>query len=199
MTTRNCRRHPRPLSWQKPVVKLSNHRPSAEELRFAFGRSSLGAVVVASSERGVVAISLGGNPDELLGEIQVRFSAAHLVPGDRHDRAVVKSVVAFIEHPVADLDFELDLRGTRFQRRVWAAVREVPLGHLTTYAEIARRIGSPRAMRAVGSACANAPIAFAIPCHRVGRSDGTFPAAIMGDSERLAIFLAREAAARAAG
>lgn len=173
-------------------------RRGAEEIRFAVGRCSLGKILVASGDRGVVAVSLGDDEDELFVELSRRFPDAHLVPGDREDRALVRVIVDFVERPVRDPEIELDPRGTAFQRRVWAAVREVPLGTTTTYAEIARKIGAPRAMRAVGSACAQAPAAFVIPCHRVGRSDGTFPPAILGDAERLRTFLAREAAARAA-
>jgi AraC family transcriptional regulator, regulatory protein of adaptative response / methylated-DNA-[protein]-cysteine methyltransferase len=147
---------------------------SGEEIRYAFEKSSLGFVLIACSEKGVVSISLGEDFDELLGELQYAFPQAHLVPGDRGDKSLAARVVKFIETPDHDLDLPLDMRGTPFQRRVWRAVREVPIGKTATYSEIARKIGAPKAMRAVGSACATSRLALAIPCHRILRSDGSF-------------------------
>ena len=172
-----------------PVVK----RNQAEEIRFALGRSSVGRVLVASSDKGVVAISVGEDPDELVDELLRLFPAAHVVSGDRQDRDLVNRVAAYIENPRSELDLPLDLRGTAFQRKVWRAVREIPFGTTSTYAEVARKIGAPRAMRAVGSACANCRLAFVIPCHRVLRSDGSCSAG----RERQQFLIDRERAAEA--
>jgi AraC family transcriptional regulator of adaptative response/methylated-DNA-[protein]-cysteine methyltransferase len=81
-------------------------------------------------------------------------------------------VVGFIEAPAIGLGLPLDVRGTAFQQRVWRALREIPAGSTASYSEIARRIGSPKATRAVAQACANNMLAVAIPCHRVVRNDG---------------------------
>jgi AraC family transcriptional regulator of adaptative response/methylated-DNA-[protein]-cysteine methyltransferase len=143
-----------------------------EEIRFAVGETSLGAILVASSRKGVVSILLGDEPDELVRNLQDRFPKAHLVGGDRDYEALVARVVGFVEAPRIGLDLPLDVRCTAFEQRVWRALRDIPAGETISYAEIARRIGSPRATRAVAGACAANPLAIAIPCHRVVRHDG---------------------------
>jgi len=142
------------------------------EIRFAIGGCSLGLTLVAASERGVCAILLGDEREVLRGELRRRFPRARLVAGDRSFAATVARVVACIETPRLGLDLPLDVRGTAFQHRVWRALRGIPPGTTATYAEIARRIGAPRAVRAVAGACAANPLAVAIPCHRVIRNDG---------------------------
>jgi AraC family transcriptional regulator of adaptative response/methylated-DNA-[protein]-cysteine methyltransferase len=99
--------------------------------------------------------------------------------------------VGFIEAPGIGLDLPLDLRGTAFQERVWQALRAIPAGSTASYAEIAQRIGSPRAVRAVAQACAANALAVAIPCHRVVRSDGNLSGYRWG-VERKRELLARE-------
>jgi AraC family transcriptional regulator of adaptative response/methylated-DNA-[protein]-cysteine methyltransferase len=142
------------------------------QIHFAIGQTSLGAVLVAQSARGVCAISLGEDPGALLEDLQDRFPKARLVGADAQFEAVVARVVGLVEAPGAGLDLPLDLRGTVFQLRVWQALREVPPGSTVSYAELARRIGAPRAVRAVAGACGANPVAVAVPCHRVVRSDG---------------------------
>jgi AraC family transcriptional regulator, regulatory protein of adaptative response / methylated-DNA-[protein]-cysteine methyltransferase len=102
-------------------------------------------------------------------------------------------VVGFAETPKLGLDLPLDVRGTAFQQRVWQALREIPTGLTVSYEEIARRIGSPKAVRAVASACAANAIAVAIPCHRVVRNDGALSGYRWG-VERKRALLAREGA-----
>jgi AraC family transcriptional regulator of adaptative response/methylated-DNA-[protein]-cysteine methyltransferase len=129
-------------------------------------------VLVAQSERGICAILLGDDPDELVRNLQDRFPRATLVGGDAAFERLVAQVVGFIERPDKDLDLPLDVRGTAFQQRVWQALRTIPAGTTTTYTEIARRIRAPRSVRAVAQACGANPVAVAIPCHRVVRRDG---------------------------
>lgn len=143
-----------------------------EEIRFAVGQTSLGAILVASSGKGVAAILLGNDPDELVRDLQDRFPKAHLIGADRDYEAVIASVVGLVEKPGTGLNLPLDVRGTAFQQRVWQALREVAIGESVSYSEVARRIGSPKAVRAVASACAANNLAVAIPCHRVVRSNG---------------------------
>src|SRR3546814_15794905 len=88
------------------------------------------------------------------------------------DLDLVARVVGFVEAPALGFDLPLDVRGTAFQQRVWQALREIPAGETASYAEIARRIGAPRSVRAVARACAANGIGVAIPCHRVVRTDG---------------------------
>ncbi|EIL99205.1 6-O-methylguanine DNA methyltransferase [Rhodanobacter thiooxydans] len=142
------------------------------EIRFAIGACSLGAILVAQSERGVCAILLGDDPDALARELQDRFPRARLIGGDRDYERLVAQVVGFVEAPAIGLDLPLDVRGTAFQQRVWQALREIPAGSTASYGEIARRIGAPTAARAVAQACASNLLAVAIPCHRVVRNDG---------------------------
>jgi len=143
-----------------------------EEIRFAVGQSCLGAILVASSTKGVAAILLGDDPDGLVQDLQDRFPRARLIGADREYEAMVARVVGLVEAPEVGLSLPLDVRGTAFQQRVWQALREIPAGATVSYAEIARRIGLPQAIRAVAGACAANNLAVAIPCHRVVRHDG---------------------------
>ncbi|SCU89075.1 fused DNA-binding transcriptional dual regulator; O6-methylguanine-DNA methyltransferase [Cupriavidus necator] len=142
------------------------------DIRFAIGQCSLGAILVAQSERGVCAILLGDDPQTLLQDLQDQFPRANLIGGDAQFEQLVAQVVGFIEAPSIGLALPLDVRGTAFQQRVWQALQDIPAGSTASYAEIAARIGAPRAVRAVAQACAANHLAVAIPCHRVVRSDG---------------------------
>ena len=142
------------------------------EIRFAVGQCSLGAILVAQSQRGICAILLGDDPDVLVRELQDLFRKARLIGGDAGFEQLVAQVVGFIEAPAVGLNLPLDVRGTAFQERVWQALREIPAGATVSYAQVAARIGSPKAMRAVAQACGANHIAVAIPCHRVVRRDG---------------------------
>ncbi len=168
-----------------------------EELRFAIGQCSLGAILVASSARGVAAILLGDDPDALARDLQDRFPQARLIGGDAGFEALVAQVVGCVEAPSVGLDLPLDVRGTAFQQRVWQALRGIPPGETASYAQVAARIGAPGATRAVGAACGANLLAVAIPCHRVVRSDGGLSGYRWG-VERKRALLAREAKERAA-
>jgi len=163
------------------------------EIRFAVGECSLGSILVARSERGVCAIFLGDDPEALTRELQDRFPRATLIGADPAFEDVVAKVVGLIEAPGTGVDLPLDVRGTAFQQRVWRALREIPAGSTASYREIASRIGAPRAVRAVAHACAVNPVAVAIPCHRVVRSDGGLAGYRWG-VERKRELLEREAA-----
>ena len=142
------------------------------EIRFAVGQCSLGAILVAATDVGVCAITLGDEPQPLIDELRQRFPKARLVGGDARFERWVAAVVGLVEQPGSNLELPLDVRGTAFQQRVWQALREVPAGRTASYTEIARRIGAPSAVRAVAQACASNNLAVAIPCHRVVRADG---------------------------
>ena len=167
-----------------------------EEIRFAVGETSLGAILVASSGKGVAAILIADDPDELVRDLQDRFPKARLIGADRDYEALVARVVGFVETPGIGLDLPLDVRGTAFQRRVWQALQDIPVGATASYADIARRIGSPKAVRAVAGACAANRLAVAIPCHRVVRHDGALSGYAWG-VERKQALLAREASGTA--
>jgi AraC family transcriptional regulator of adaptative response/methylated-DNA-[protein]-cysteine methyltransferase len=163
-----------------------------EEIRFAVGQTSLGAILVASSKKGVAAILLGEDPNGLVRSLQDRFPKARLIGADPEYEALVARVIGFVEGQEAGLNLPLDVCGTAFQHRVWRALQQIPAGETVSYAEIARRIGSPKAVRAVAGACAANHLAVAIPCHRVVRTDGSLSGYAWG-VERKRILLEREA------
>ncbi len=108
----------------------------------------------------------------MVRDLQDRFPRADLIGGDKTFEEIVAKVVGFVEAPGLGLDLPLDVRGTAFQQRVWQALAKIPAGATVSYTEVARRMGSPKAVRAVAHACAANAIAVAIPCHRVVRNDG---------------------------
>jgi AraC family transcriptional regulator of adaptative response/methylated-DNA-[protein]-cysteine methyltransferase len=141
-------------------------------IRYGFGRCSLGKVLVAATNKGLCAISLGDDADELVAELQKRFPKATLVPGGAGFTTWIDSVVRFVEAPGIGLDLPLDLQGTAFQIRVWQALREIRPGDTISYGDLAARLGMPKGARAVANACAANKLAVAVPCHRVVGSDG---------------------------
>jgi AraC family transcriptional regulator of adaptative response/methylated-DNA-[protein]-cysteine methyltransferase len=162
-----------------------------EEIRFAVGACSLGAILVAATERGICAVLMGDDPELLVRDLQDRFPKADLIGADAGFERTVALVVGLVEAPRIGLDLPLDLRGTAFQQRVWAALRAIPAGETVSYTELARHIGSPAAVRAVAGACAANPVAVAIPCHRVVRNDGGLSGYRWG-IERKAALIQRE-------
>ena len=162
------------------------------DIRFAIGQCSLGAILVARSDRGVCAILMGDDPETLVRDLQDRFPRATFVGGDIGFEQWVARVIGCVEAPGLGLDLPLDVRGTVFQRRVWQALRTIPAGKTASYSDIASRIGAPKATRAVAQACASNALAVAIPCHRVVRSDGTLSGYRWG-VERKRALLTREA------
>lgn len=155
-------------------MTASTYRSGASnvQIRFAVGQCSLGAILVAQTERGICAILIGDEPEPLVEDLQNRFPNADFMGGDKTFEKLVAEVIDFVEVPGLGLNLPLDIRGTAFQQRVWQALREIPAGTTASYTEIANRIGAPKAFRAVALACAANAIAVAIPCHRVVRNDG---------------------------
>jgi AraC family transcriptional regulator of adaptative response/methylated-DNA-[protein]-cysteine methyltransferase len=161
------------------------------EIRFALGQCSLGAVLVAATQKGICAIQFGDDPQKLLDGLQDRFPKAQFIGGDAEFEALVARVVGLVERPAEAISLPLDISGTAFQQRVWKALRDIPAGTTLTYGELAERIGSPAAVRAVATACASNEIAVAIPCHRVIRKGGAMAGYRWG-IERKQALLARE-------
>ena len=160
-------------------------------IHYALGRCSFGAILVAATTKGICAILLGEDFGALTQDLATRFPKAAITGADPAFAATVARVVAFVEAPVGGLDLPLDIGGTAFQQRVWAALRDVAAGDTTTYAAVARAIGQPAAVRAVAGACAANAHAVAIPCHRVLRGDGSLSGYRWG-VERKRALLARE-------
>ena len=167
---------------------------AGETLRFAVGQSSLGAILVAATDKGVAAIEFGDDPEALVHGLQDRFPKARLIGADPAFEAWIASVVGLVETPANGLGLPLDMRGTAFQRRVWQALRDIPPGATASYSEIAARIGAPKSARAVARACAANTLAVAIPCHRVVRNDGALSGYRWGVDRKRAL-LDRESAA----
>lgn len=167
---------------------------AGETLRFAVGRCALGEFLVAASAKGVCAVFLGADPNRLTRELARRFPKARLAGGDAAFERLVARVVGVVEGQGRGDGLPLDVRGTAFQRRVWSALRRIPLGRTATYAEIARRIGAPKSARAVAGACGANKIAVLIPCHRVVREGGALSGYRWGVAVKRAL-LRREGAA----
>lgn len=159
------------------------------DIRFAVGQCSLGAILVAQSQRGICAITLGDDPEQLVRLLQDRFPKATLIGGDAAFESLVAQVVGLVEAPQRGLSLPLDVRGTAFQQRVWQALRAIPAGSTVSYAELAQRIGAPSAVRAVAGACAANAIAVAIPCHRVVRTDGSLSGYRWGVERKRALLI----------
>ncbi len=156
-------------------MRPSEYRSGApgEPIRFAVVRSYLGPVLVAATGRGICAIEFGPSAGALKNRLRARFPKAELRGPDPGLRQTVSGVLSLLDEPRGSRPaLPLDVRGTAFQRRVWRALTRIPAGSTATYAEIAARIGRPKAARAVAQACAANKVAVAIPCHRVVRADG---------------------------
>ncbi|HEY4341466.1 MAG TPA: bifunctional DNA-binding transcriptional regulator/O6-methylguanine-DNA methyltransferase Ada [Steroidobacteraceae bacterium] len=164
-----------------------------EEIHFAVGQSSLGAILVASSTKGVVAVLLGDDPDQLARDLQDQFPKADLIGADADYEVLVARIVGLVEAPAVGHDLPLDVRGTAFQQRVWKALRNIEPGKTASYSHIARKIGAPKSMRAVAGACAANKLAVLIPCHRVVRRDGSLSGYAWGVDRKRAL-IDREAA-----
>ncbi len=167
----------------------------ADAIRYAVAPSYLGWVLVAASDRGICAIELGDSREALVEYLRQRFPATVLRADDAAMADWMHAVLAFLEAPQRGLDLPLDIRGTAYQQRVWAALRAIPAGCTISYTELATRLGNPRASRAVASACAANTIAVAIPCHRVVARSGRLAGYRWGLT-RKEMLLAREASAR---
>ena len=166
-------------------------------IRFAVGQCSLGAFLVAATERGVCAVYLGDEPGALVVDLETRFPTAELLGGDQAFETTVAEVVTLLETQAgnAQATLPLDIQGTVFQERVYQALRRVPPGETVTYSELARRIGLPKAARAVARACAMNDLAVLVPCHRVIRTDGSLSGYRWGVERKRALLL-RERAGR---
>jgi len=176
------------------MKRLAGH--GEECVRYAVATCSLGAVIAASAGGRLCALWFGDSPAALIASLRERFPQAQAANDAEMTRLMARAV-DLVERPHLEWREPLALAGTPFQLEVWAALREIPAGETASYSEIARRIGRPRALRAVASAIAANPIAIVVPCHRVIHSDGSISGYAAG-VERKRVLLRREAAFRAA-
>lgn len=145
---------------------------AGETIAFATAPCRLGHVLAAASAKGICAILLGDSPAPLEADLAARFPRARIEPAPPGFADTLAQVAALIDHPATGLHLPLDIRGTAFQRRVWEALQAIPPGATISYSDLAERVGAPRAVRAVASACAANRLAVAIPCHRALARDG---------------------------
>lgn len=141
-------------------------------VNYAILPSALGRVLVAATSRGLCAVRFGETAAELKRELREEFHAAAIVRDDAALQPYIQALLASMRGQRVTIDLPLDVRATAFQKKVWDALRTIPRGETRSYSEVARDIGDPHAVRAVARACASNPVAIAIPCHRVVRSDG---------------------------
>jgi AraC family transcriptional regulator, regulatory protein of adaptative response / methylated-DNA-[protein]-cysteine methyltransferase len=144
-----------------------------ETIRYAWGTSSLGEFIAASSEFGLVALEFAKREGPLAAALMSRFPQAELVEHSTSLKETVSRATNLIEHPNAGAHVPVDLRGSEFEREVWSVLQEIPIGRTISYLELACRLGDPRLAQKVGEACAANKIAVVIPCHRVLRSNGS--------------------------
>jgi AraC family transcriptional regulator of adaptative response/methylated-DNA-[protein]-cysteine methyltransferase len=166
-----------------------------ETIRTAFAECPFGRLLVGATERGVCFLGFAEPDEALLADLRRRFPRARVEKDDAGLAETVRAVLAFIEEPKQALSLPLDLRGTAFQQRVWAALCRIPPGQTRSYAEVAAMIGEPRAVRAVARSCATNPVPLAVPCHRVIGSDGKLTGYRWGVPRKQALLEAEKAAA----
>jgi len=168
---------------------------SALDIGWWMGLSDLGWMLLGATQAGICWLTFGARPGALLEELRAAFPRAHLYNDQQRLYAWFEKVRDFVLLPREAIDLPLDIQGTAFQSRVWRALRDIPLGETETYREVAQRLGEPKAVRAVASACATNHVALLIPCHRVVASDGT-PGGYRWGVRRKEKLLHREASAQ---
>ena len=142
-------------------------RRAPETIRYGTGRCPVGALLVATTEKGIVSIMVRDTQSRLIRDLGARFPRANLKRDEKGSKATVAKVARYIAAPFRPFALPLDIRGTDLQQRVWREVRKIPFGETSTYTKIAEAIGAPKAIRAVAQSCSRSWFAFAVPCHRV--------------------------------
>jgi AraC family transcriptional regulator, regulatory protein of adaptative response / methylated-DNA-[protein]-cysteine methyltransferase len=143
------------------------------QIDFAIAESPLGRLLAAATPKGVCFVGIGDDDQVLEAELRHLFPKASAIQrDDQRLGAAIAAILAYLEGSEPHIDLPLDIRSTAFQRRVWEELRRIPYGETRSYGEIAAAVGSPRAVRAVGRACASNPVALIVPCHRAIREDG---------------------------
>jgi len=167
------------------------------KIRYAAANSWLGLMLVAESEKGICFIAIDDSVEPLIEDLAKRFPKAGISEGDAAFKQKIAATVAQLERPGKGFDLPLDIQGTAFQQRVWAALRAIPAGETSTYSDIAKQIGAPKAYRAVAQACAVNKLAIVIPCHRVLRSSGDLSGYRWGVKRKQALLDKEKTAKRA--
>lgn len=154
-----------------PKIIFVGKDQTTAELNFSIANTPLGLMLVARNQVGICTICLGDKQDNLIATLKKRFPKNKLV--NENNSTAITKVLSAMKSSNDSTNFILDMKGTPFQQKVWQALKKIPYGSTKTYSEIAKQMGSPRAVRAVANACGANPIAIIIPCHRVVRTDGS--------------------------
>ena len=154
------------------AAKAYRAKGKGQSIAYTTFHSPLGCILLASTGRGLCSVKIGDTPEALVKTLAAEFSEADLRQDGKALKTEKDQVLAFLSGDATLAKLPLDVRGTVFQQRVWSALRQIPRGETRTYKDIASAIGSPKAVRAVGSACGANPVALVIPCHRALRTDG---------------------------
>jgi AraC family transcriptional regulator, regulatory protein of adaptative response / methylated-DNA-[protein]-cysteine methyltransferase len=159
-------------SISRPALQRTRGNAAIETISYATSLSVLGELLMARSIKGVCAILIGSDHEELDVELAARFPIANLIADEAVVHDDLAKLITFMDKPINGLCLPLDMRGTPFQRRVWEKLRAIPVGRTVTYTDVAYWVGPLTSARAVAGACAANPLALAVPCHRVVRSNG---------------------------
>jgi AraC family transcriptional regulator of adaptative response/methylated-DNA-[protein]-cysteine methyltransferase len=159
--------------------------------------TTLGPLLVAASERGVCRVAFGEDEAALEALLAREIPFARLERDDAGVASFADALAGYVDGRAAALALRLDVSGSRFQQRVWEALRAIPRGEVRSYGELARAVGAPGAARAVARACAANPVAVAIPCHRAVARGGALAGYRWGLA-RKRLLLVREGATPAA-
>jgi AraC family transcriptional regulator of adaptative response/methylated-DNA-[protein]-cysteine methyltransferase len=139
---------------------------------YSIVRSQIGKVLGAATEHGVCAVKIGDSEAALVRDLKQEYSAADIAANASPRSEWVQAIADHLRGDHDALDLPIDVKATAFQWKVWRALQQIPAGETRAYAEVARRIGKPKAVRAVASACAKNPVCLVVPCHRVVPSTG---------------------------
>lgn len=161
------------------------------EIRYAIDKCSLGLILAAWTGQGLCAIFLENSASKLKQELQARFPKTQLIEDNEQSKKYLRKIIQFIENPSLKMDLPLDIQGTAFQQQVWKVLQKIPAGKVMSYTDVAKKIGAPKAFRAVAQACGANKLAILIPCHRVVRQDGSISGYRWG-VERKRILLKKE-------
>lgn len=171
------------------AIRIRSFGREKIRIRYTIVPCPLGNLLVAGTERGICAVSLGDSEAELEAVLRREYPAAEFsrdATGLNHWMRVLLDYLNCRQHT---LDLPLDIRATSFQRRVWEELRKIPYGSTRTYSDIARALGVPKGSRAVARACATNPVALVIPCHRVVRKDGGLGGYRWGEARKRALLV----------
>jgi AraC family transcriptional regulator of adaptative response/methylated-DNA-[protein]-cysteine methyltransferase len=155
-------------------MSLSNYRRGGAGMQIVYSTiaSPIGHVLVAATEHGVCSVKIGASDASLVNELKREYPGAEIVSSHSPRSEWVKAIAKHLRGDEPALDLPIDVQATAFQWKVWRALQRIPYGETRAYAEVAKSIGKPKAVRAVARACATNPVALVVPCHRVVPSAG---------------------------